>query len=346
MRKVKLSDLKAGFILAEHVTYNAVILLSEGNVLTEADIQKLKNRGIREVIIYDEDDFILGKDIKVEFKDIPPIVEAKKYKEWNDQFEKIKDITKINEQPQEMESLVEDLHKTFIEKDEIILNLFHSIGDKALTLHSINTSIIASIISSHLKMPKVFSLELIKASLIHDLGYGFLNTRIIFDYDKSEDRFVKSHIIAGYKAFEPLKATLSKEIVNSILQHHERYDGKGILMGLRDERISPLVRIMQIGDAYDSYIEIGNNPYEAMSYLLKNAGKLFDPYYVSIFFSVVGLYPSGTKVVLNDGRIAQVIKKGVAAVFPVVNVEGKSIQTGPETGFFIKEVAEGNENKI
>lgn len=114
-------------------------------------------------------------------------------------------------------------------------------------------------------------------------------------------------------------------------------------MRLKENDISPLVRILQIGDAYDSFIEAGNTPYDAMSFLLRYSGLIFDPYYVSVFFSIVGLYPTGTQVILNNGKKATVVKKGKTSSFPVVECEGNTIETGIDTGLFIREVIKEGE---
>ncbi|MDN5343173.1 HD domain-containing protein [Oceanotoga sp. DSM 15011] len=341
MRKVLFSDLQPGYVIAEDVTKNSIILLSEGTVLTAHDIQQLKNYSIKMVYVYDEDDFQMDKDIKIIFKEIPPVVEKQKYESWTNQFEKVKDITKLNENSEELNTLVKDIYSTFVEEENIVLNLFHAIGDEALTAHSINTAIISSIISVNLKMPYVFTFQLLKASLLHDIGYSFLGERVINDYEDLENKTVKSHLISGYKAMKNFKDNISKEAIDAILEHHERYDGKGIFMRLSGERINPLVRILQVGDAYDSMIESGKNPYEAISFLLKQSGKMFDPYYVSTFFSITGLYPTGTTVLLNNNKKAIVVKKGRATVFPVVEMDGERIETGSETGIFIKEVLKG-----
>lgn len=338
MKKVSIKNVNSGMILAEDVTRNSIILLSKGTVITENEITKLKKLQIKDFYVYDEDDFGVEKELKIEFKDIPPIVEAKKYKKWTEQFKIVKDITKMEEDPTELNNMVEDLYKSFVKNEDVVLNLFHSISDEDLSSHSINTAIISAMISINLKMPYIFTFQVLKASLLHDVGYSFLSERVIFDHERLDDKIVKSHVISGYKVFQKLKKEISKEAIESILYHHERYDGKGIILGLKGERINPLVRMLQIGDAYDSLIESKNSPYEAMSYLLKQSGKMFDPYYVSTFFSLVGLYPTGTQVILNNGKSAIVSKKGKAAVFPIVVMEGRNIETGPETGVFIKEV--------
>jgi len=340
MKSIRISELKPGYILSQNVTKNATILLPEGTVLTSGDIERLENHSIREVYIYDESDFEEEKSIKIEFSNIETIVEVEEYEKWTEQLERVKDIAHLKENPEEIDEIADNIYKKFMKKDDIVLNLFRAIGDESLSSHSINTAIISSVISTRLKMPEVFTQQLVKASLLHDIGYNFLEKRVIFDYENLENKEIKLHVISGYKVMKSLEGMLSKEIINAILQHHERYDGTGIILHLQNENINPFSRILQIGDAYDSYVESGKTPYESMSYLLKNSGKIFDPYYVSTFFSIVGLYPTGTKVLLNNGEIGVVIKKGNAAVFPIITIDNKIIETGPESGLFIREVVQ------
>jgi HD-GYP domain-containing protein (c-di-GMP phosphodiesterase class II) len=338
MKKIYISDVNPGMVIAEDISRNSTILLSEGNVLTAKDIDRLKKYGVKEVFVYDEEDFTMENKINIQFPELPPVVPNKKYKKWSDQFEKVIDITKLDQSDEQLNQISEDIYKSFLEKEDVVLNLFHNIGSEALSAHSINTAIISSIISVNLNMPFVFTNQLLKASLLHDIGYSLIGERVIFDYGHIDDKIVKSHVISGYNALKNMKDKISKEVIDAVFNHHERFDGTGILMKKKGDQINPLVRILQIGDAYDALIESGQTPYEAISYLLKQSGKMFDPYYVSTLFSITGLYPTGTQVLLNNGDVATVVKKGKASVFPIVNVDGEIVETGSNSGIYIKEV--------
>lgn len=346
MKKIPFYELKPGQIVAEDVFKESLLLIPKGTVLKSTDINRLRSHGIKAVNVYDENDFIekkIEEKISIEFENIPPIVEEETYNEWHQHFEFVKDITYLKDDPSELDSLAEDIYKKFLKTEDVVLNLFHAIGSEALNSHSINTSIIASIIASKLNMPDVFFDSLVKTCLLHDIGYSLIGKRVIFDYIDLEDVTVRSHIVSAYETLKNIQKNIGKEIVDAISTHHERYDGTGIFMRLKENAISPLVRILQIGDAYDSYIEIGNSPYEAMSFLLRYSGLIFDPYYVSVFFSIVGLYPTGTQVILNNGKKATVVKKGKTSSFPIVECDGKTIETGMETGLFIREVLKKGE---
>lgn len=83
-----------------------------------------------------------------------------------------------------------------------------------------------------------------------------------------------------------------KEIAKCVLYHHERYDGKGYLKGLKGEDIPLLSRIISVADSYDamtnerSYKETLSMDM-AVQELIKNKGKQFDPLIVDIFIEKV-----------------------------------------------------------
>lgn len=346
MKSVPFYELKAGQVVAEDVFKGSTLLISKGTVLRARDIERLKNHGIKAVTVYDETDFVTGaiqEKIIVQFEDIPSLVDEEQYSQWHEQFEIVKDITYLKEDTSELEELVEDIYKKFLKADDLVLNLFHSIGEKALNAHSINTAIISTLIASKLDMPEMFLNSLLKTCLLHDIGYSLIGNRVIFDYDNLDDMTVRSHILSAYEMLRSIQSKIGKDVVDSVSTHHERFDGNGIFMKLKENSISPLVRILQVGDAYDSYIESGHSPYNAMSFLLRYSGLIFDPYYVSVFFSIAGLYPTGTEVILNNGKKAVVIRKGKTSSFPVVKFDNTIVETGVESGLFIKEVVRKGE---
>jgi HD-GYP domain-containing protein (c-di-GMP phosphodiesterase class II) len=81
-------------------------------------------------------------------------------------------------------------------------------------------------------------------------------------------------------------------IAKWILQHHERWDGKGYPRGLQGEEIPLACRILAIADAYDAMIS--DRPYrkamsheEAIEELCRCAGTQFDPELVERFIEIV-----------------------------------------------------------
>ncbi len=71
-------------------------------------------------------------------------------------------------------------------------------------------------------------------------------------------------------------------IAESILSHHERWDGTGYPRGLAGDRIPLAARVLTVADAFDAMTS--DRPYrkalsaeEALSELERNAGTQFDP---------------------------------------------------------------------
>lgn len=108
-------------------------------------------------------------------------------------------------------------------------------------------------------------------------------------------------------------ALLKLKILLNVLQHHERFDGKGYPNTFEGNDISYLARIVTIVDVYDSLTS--NRPYkkamcpsDALEYLMSNAGTLFDFDMVSVFCKIIIPYPQGTIVNLSNGDIGIVEK--------------------------------------
>ena len=83
------------------------------------------------------------------------------------------------------------------------------------------------------------------------------------------------------------------------------------------------------------------NYYKVVSYILQNAGKIFDPEISSSFIKVFGVYPPGTMVKLNDSRTATVVavRKG-NELQPVVQVEDKIIDLSKEKFYIMQVIGE------
>jgi HD-GYP domain-containing protein (c-di-GMP phosphodiesterase class II) len=75
------------------------------------------------------------------------------------------------------------------------------------------------------------------------------------------------------------------------LTHHERWDGKGYPHGLKEDNIPIYGRIVAVADVFDALT--AKRPYkkpwslaEALTFMLDNSGKIFDPKLIDIFLEV------------------------------------------------------------
>jgi polar amino acid transport system substrate-binding protein len=78
------------------------------------------------------------------------------------------------------------------------------------------------------------------------------------------------------------------DIAIGVRHHHERWDGRGYPLGLKDTKIPTISRIINIVDAFDAITSDrpyrkGRSQNEAILELQKEAGRQFDPALVNEF---------------------------------------------------------------
>ena len=135
--------------------------------------------------------------------------------------------------------------------------------------------------------------ELELFATLHDIGKIGIDDGILNKPGKLTDvewLEMKRHSEIGYRIAMSSPELMS--IAEYILTHHERFDGTGYPQGLIGENIPLLSRIVAVVDAYDAMTE--DRPYRkgmskeaAMSEIIKNSGKQFDPDIAKIFIEIL-----------------------------------------------------------
>jgi len=129
------------------------------------------------------------------------------------------------------------------------------------------------------------------ATKLHDIGKVGVPGSILRKTDKlsaAELTQVQQHPAIGQRLLQ--EARQLQELIQAILYHHERWDGKGYPEQLKGEEIPVMARVIGIMDAYRAMM--GDRPYRkalsserALEELRKGAGTQFDPRLVDMFIS-------------------------------------------------------------
>ncbi len=132
-----------------------------------------------------------------------------------------------------------------------------------------------------------------RAAILHDIGKIGINATLLHKIGKlsPEDIFdLQQHPIIGIKILEPIE--FLNDVRTCIVQHHERYDGKGYPHGVPGEELLLESRILAIADTFDAMTS--DRPYRkalsldiAVKELVDNAGTQFDPAIVPHFIDLL-----------------------------------------------------------
>ena len=149
-------------------------------------------------------------------------------------------------------------------------------GDPIFMGHSVRVNAIAGLIGSKLGLDKQEMKTLHYASLLHDIG-KYAETTV--DKDNYE-LTVSDHATLGAELIPAVG--IFEQVREAVKYHHERYDGSGYPLGLRQMDIPFLARIIAVADVYDAVTRLCSEEERldhrtALGVIKKATGTIFDP---------------------------------------------------------------------
>ena len=293
-------------------SYDGVILLKSNSLLTEKNINHLKNVGINTAYISDEtsDDLSLQETLESP-------VRLKCLKDLNRIFSSIKTIKVLNNKV--IFSLSEDLISNLNISENAFLfnNIAKSDKFSSLSVHSLDVAILTAIVGMKKNYPMSKLIELVSVALLHDIGKVF----------EEND----THCKLGYDIIKN-SPNFSTMIYVSTLQHHEYEDGSGFPNKYKGDKIHEYAKIVGICNEYLNLISSKEKtflPNEAVETITAMASSKFDKEIYKHFLSSIYCYPNGLTVHLNNGLEGMVVMQNKN--YPLRPVIG--VCNGSETKF-------------
>lgn len=187
--------------------------------------------------------------------------------------------------------------------------------DEYTYTHSINVSVLAVVYGKCLDLSREVLRELGVSGMLHDIGKTAVPEQILNKPGKlTHDEFeiMKTHSAKG-RAMLFRVGSLSRDILDGVLHHHERYNGKGYPNNLTGNQLGLFPTIIGMVDVYDALTsrrcyKPGMIPNKALSLMFGLRGEDFEAGHLDRFIKCLGIYPLGSFVRLDNGLSGFVVE--------------------------------------
>lgn len=198
--------------------------------------------------------------------------------------------------------------------------------------HCVHLAILGGLMAKWMHLSGIDRQNLVLAGLFLDIGKQFIPHEILEKKGKLTDEefdLMKNHVVDSFKLVEGSPLAGRSDLMNGIIQHHERSDGSGYPSALQGEQISTFGRVLAVLDSYDAMASSRayaqkRAPFEVFKVLYVDVldGKI-DSEYAVLFMRKLNAALNGCWLRLSDGtagRIVYIDESRVTAM-PVVQLD-------------------------
>lgn len=325
--------LKTGQILsADLCDSQGVLLLEAGLPVTDAIIRRLAELGIREVYLNDTRSGAAAgrREVVVAYDNAAR--EQLKHNYYRITAALSGFVDELQDggstSTEEIEEVVTSYLQETIKDAGVVLAACMELGDQEVSSHdealqrrSVRMSMLATVAAHKLKLSQSDCLVAGVVGAIHDISlYGA-------NYLPQDEGYLDH----PFRSIDLLRNTfgITDQMRIIVGQVHEQCDGSGYPRHLKSARLHAVSRLLNVVDAYLTLIEpmsdgeLGVAPSDALAYLVQHAlYGYFDVNCVQALVAAASIYPVGTKVQLDDGTRATVVRStGPSYLQPVVQLD-------------------------
>jgi putative nucleotidyltransferase with HDIG domain len=185
---------------------------------------------------------------------------------------------------------------------QVLLSFANSIRERDIVTyeHSRRVATYAQRLARYLGWSRRDARDLALAALVHDLGKTWIANDILLKsaaLSDEERRTMERHPVIGARIL--IGCDVHPFYVETVLYHHEAWDGHGYPTGLKGEEIPLSARILTVADVFD--VLTSQRPYKAplsldaaRERLLLGSAASFDPKIVRAFLQLLDIHPNFT----------------------------------------------------
>ena len=226
--------------------------------------------------------------------------------------------------------------------------LLHLLGDKegeGPQFHALNVMTLAMLLGKVAGLTEAQLAELALGTLAHDIGKAKVPAHILKAKTraKHEEAFYRQHGEYGVELAK-ISGVFGPTALSVIADHHEYIDGSGWPTGKTNA--GPAARIVALVDRYDRLCSPESPerealmPAEALAHLFRVETARFDQRLLSMLIKLLGVYPPGTLVKLNDESLGLVVSPGKESLRPTILIYSPEVDKREAPTVDLAQIAE------
>jgi putative nucleotidyltransferase with HDIG domain len=191
-------------------------------------------------------------------------------------------LSESRRQAKQLEAAYEELEVTY---DQTLTSLMSALDarDRETEGHSMRVSRLTCLLAEEIGLNGQQLKAIERGALLHDIGKIGISDTVLHKPGKLTDeewKTMRIHPDIGARIVEGIP--FLQDALSVIRYHHERWDGSGYPIGLKEDEIPIQARIFAVADVFDALTSkrsyrTKSSAEEAIQYIKEQSGILFDP---------------------------------------------------------------------
>jgi HD-GYP domain-containing protein (c-di-GMP phosphodiesterase class II) len=212
--------------------------------------------------------------------------------------------------------LMQSIYNHIVEDEGFIHGLTNIKNHDEYTLnHSVNVCLLATALGRRLGLSRSELVDLGMAAFFHDLGKTQTPLEILNKPGRLTDDergIMEKHPFHGAEKLALIKEfrRLPLRAIHVALEHHIKEDLSGYPRYFKKDDVNLFSKIVKVADVFDAittrrvYRAKDFTRAQALSLMLEQSGREFNPVILKAFVNMMGVFPIGTLVALTTGELA------------------------------------------